>query len=102
MGKRYDYEHLELDNDNNYYWFMNSDVDSPYKEPLLKEFVKWWNEDEVDQGLYYKGTRLYFTFGGKKYYVSWTFYDERHIKKGVAKLKELGATNIQINYGELD
>lgn len=102
MGKREDYEHQELDNDYCYYWFMNSDVQNPYKEPRLKEFVKWWNEHEQNTGLYYKGTRLYFTFNGVKYYLSWTFTSGVDFDTAIAKLKKLGAENIQINWGELD
>lgn len=102
MNDRHDYEHLELDNDGCYYYFMNSDVQYPFKEPLLKDFCKWWRENEVSNGYYYKGTRLYFTFKGVKYYVSWTFYDEDYLNNGIRFLKRLGASNIQINYGEPD
>lgn len=102
MGKRTDYEHEELDLDYNYYWFTNSDVDTPYKEPELKDFLQWWRNSEINEGLYYKGTRLYFTYKNKKYYLSWTFDNEGRIDLAISKLKELGATNFQINWGELD
>ena len=102
MNKREDYEHLELDNDGNYYWFMNSDVDYPYKNKELADFCKWWQENEENTGLYYKGTRLYFTFKGVKYHLSWVFTDGIDFDTAIAKLKGLGASNIQINYGELD
>lgn len=102
MNKREDYEHLELDNDGNYYWFMNSDVDYPYKNKELAEFVSWWKVAETNTGLYYKGTRLYFTFKGVKYHVSWVFTDGIDFDTAIAKLKALGASNIQINWGELD
>lgn len=102
MPNREDYEHLELDLDNNYYWIMNADVQLPYKEPLLKEFVEWWDADEVYDGLFWIGTKLYFTFKGVKYWVSWTFYDQDHINRGIKRLEALGASNIVINYGHLD
>lgn len=105
MNKRTDYEHQELDLDHNYYWFMNSDIDYIYKEPKLKAFREWFDKEEAkakETSLYYKGTRLYFTFENKKYYVSWTFYSDELIDGAVKRLKELGAVNIQINYGELD
>lgn len=102
MNKRTDYEHEELDLDNNYYWFTNSDVQTAYKNPKLKNFLKWWNESEKAEGYYYKGTRLYWTFEGVKYYETWTFYNEGRLEKAIKLLKELGAENIQINYGELD
>ena len=51
---------------------------------------------------YYIGTALYFTYKNAKYYISWTFYGDKLIQDAMKKLKELGATNIQIKYGELD
>ena len=102
MSKREDYEHLELDLDGCYYWITNHDVDYPYKEPLLKDFCKWWKEHEQNTGLYYKGTRLYFTFKGVKYYLTWIFTSGVDFDTAIAKLKALGAVNIQINWGELD
>jgi len=102
MHKRTDYEHQELDLDNNYYWFMNSDVQYPNKEPLLKDFISWFRKNEVNNGFYWKGTALYFTFKGVKYWLSWTFYDKEYLDTAVVKLKALGAENIQLNYGEPD
>lgn len=102
MGRRYDYEHLERDNDGCYYWFMNADINYPEKNEELQGFCKWWRNYKAEKGLYYKGTRLYFTYKGVKYYVSWVFYDEKYLRLAKRKLIELGATNIQFNYGELD
>lgn len=102
MSKRNDYEHQELDSDGCYYWFTNSDVQHPYKEPLLRDFLTWWREHEQNTGLYYKGTALYFTFNGVKYRVSWTFTAGVDFDTAISKLKSLGAENIQINWGELD
>lgn len=102
MNKRTDYEHLELDLDNNYYWFTNNDFANEYEEPKLKEFLKWWKNSEKNEGLYFKGTRLYFTLDNKKYYLTWVFYNEERLKLAVKKLKALNCINIQINYGELD
>lgn len=102
MEKRQLYEHQELDLDNEYYWVTNADVEYPYKVKELEEFCKWWKNHEVNTGLYYKGTRLYFTFRGAKYYLSWTFTSGIDFDTAIAKLKELKASNIQINWGELD
>lgn len=96
------YEHQELDLDNNFYWFMNSDVELPYKNPKLEGLVHWWDENEPNNGLYWKGTRLYFTFEGVKYWLSWVFYDRTFINTAIKKLKSLGALNIALNLGELD
>lgn len=96
------YEHLELDLDGYYYSVMNSDVDYPYKNPKLYDFVKWFNDNDVNDGLYYKHTALYFTFEGIKYHVSWTFYHEDVLQDAYNKLMQLGAKYIAINYGELD
>ena len=103
MNNRTDYEHEELDTDHNYYWFTNSDVDSPYKNPKLKDFVEWWNKEEAKiGGLFYKWTRFYFTFEGIKYYLRWTFYSSDFLNKAIEKAKSIGCTNIQLNYGVLD
>lgn len=96
------YEHQELDLDNNFYWFTNSDVELPYKNPKLKGLVDWWRKNEHNNGLYWKGTALYFTFEGVKYRLSWVFYDRTFINTAIKKLKSLGALNIALNLGELD
>lgn len=97
MGERTDYEYRDK-----YGWFKKEDVSPIYSEPFLEEFCKWWQENDAKEGFYYIGTALYFTYKGKKYYASWMHYDENFIKNAIEKLKELGAINIQINYGELD
>lgn len=108
MNKREDYEHLQRDLDENYYYSTNKDVnyiDYRTAPTIIIEFSKWFKQEELlyrETSLYYKGTALYFTYEDKKYYVSWTFYDRKLIKDAVKKLKEIGATNLQANYGELD
>lgn len=107
MNNRTDYEHLELDNDGCYYWFMNKDVEYYTFKPNTYEIYKireWFFEQENlarNHSLYYKGTALYFTFNEQKYYLSWTFYGD-YIIETAKKLKDAGCTNIQINWGELD
>lgn len=103
MGKREDYEHLELDLDGNYYYFMNKSVSGslPNNDLIRKEWERFKKAD-TNNGFYYKGTRLYFTFGGNKYYFSWTFWHEKNLKTAIKNLKQYGAENIQINYGEAD
>lgn len=106
MGERTVYEHLERDLDGCYYWFMNRDVGVDRFPPIeIIELRKWFYEQQFkfkDTSLYYKGTRLYFTYKNLKYYLSWVFYSQSLIDDTVARLRSLGATNIQINYGELD
>lgn len=102
MEERELYEHLEQDYDGLYYWFMNKGVEYLYNVKELEEFLNWWNKSETKKGLYWKGTRLYFTFKGSKYYLSWTFYDKTRLITAVSKLKALGAQNIVLNYGTLD
>lgn len=109
MNKREDYEHLEREVDGSYYWWINSDV--VYLGVLsdidksLNEITKYFYREELkakDHSLYCKGTRLYFTYKGVKYHFSWVFYSKEFINETVRKLKLIGASNIQINYGELD
>ena len=107
MNKREDYEHLELDYDCNFYYIKNKEVkyiskNSPEK---IREFEEWFENEEEKYSktsFYYKNTALYFTYKNAKYYISWTFYGDKLIQDAMKKLKELGATNIQIKYGELD
>lgn len=107
MNKRTDYEHLKLDNDGCFYWIMNKDVEYYTFKPNTYEIDKittWFyqQEEEAKQfSLFYKGTALYFTFKGQKYYLSWTFTGN-YIHETAKKLREAGCTNIQINWGELD
>lgn len=96
------YEHLELDLDHNYYWFMNKDVEPAYTNQKLSGLVDWWRKNEPNTGLYHKGTALYFTFEEGKYRLSWVFYDRAFINTAIKKLKSLGALNIILNLGELD
>lgn len=97
------YEHLELDYDGFRYWFHNSDMWYTKRIKGLEDFYEFWSKTEhYGKPPYYKGTALYFTYKGKKDYVTWTFYSARRMNKAIKLLKELGATNIQINEGEID
>ena len=111
MANRFDYEHQELDNDGCYYWFTNRDVkywayseikdNKAFKDAI--EFHDKQQERLSKKSLYYKGTRLYFTYNGKKYYASWTFYSDEYIIGLQKRLKAIeGVSNLQINWGELD
>lgn len=106
MSKREDYEHLERDLDGNYYWFTNRDVGTSRQQfEEISALRKWFRDEEnkyKEKSLYYKGTRLYFTYKGVKDYLHWVFYGDKLIKDAIKRLQELGAENIQINYGELD
>ena len=96
------YEVLKQDNDGQYYYFTRDDFDSPFENDKLAEFLEWWSHSEINDGLYYKGTRLYFSLDDKKYYLTWTFYNVGRLELASEMLKTLGAYDIAINYGELD
>jgi len=111
MNDRLDYEHLERDNDGLNYWFMNRDVEywahsSIRKNKDFADAIKWHDRQQYllsKKSLFYKGTRLYFTYQGRKYYVSWTFYSDEYIIGLQKRLKAVkGVSNLQINFGELD
>ena len=108
MSKREDYEHRELDYDyNSHYYETNKEVMWINKEsPLeLQNFRSWFKKQEENCkpfSLFYLGTALYFTYKEKKYRVSWTWYTTSFLKRAINKLKKLGSSNIQINYGRLD
>lgn len=107
MSKREDYEHLEREVDGSYYWWINDDVKhlSHYGniiEVLDKIAIWFYTEESKVISLYYKCTRLYFTFMNVKYYLSWVFYSKKLIDECIKRLNDIGAINIQINYGELD
>lgn len=101
---RQDYEHLKIDIDGSGYYVINSDVNyaTHCSNRDIKEWCDWFYKNEVNNGVFYKGTRLYFTIDGSKYYITWTFYDYDFMNEAVKRLKKLGAENLQINMGELD
>lgn len=103
MTDRTIYEHVSgFDYDGSTYWVMNCDVERPYKNPKLYDFVKWFEENDVNNGVYYKLTRLYFTFEGVKYWLSWTFYHKDVLLDAYLKLTQIGAKDILFNLGVLD
>ena len=108
MNKREDYEHLEREVDGSYYWWINNDVIHLSKfgnceHEDLYNLSKWfYNEESKVCSLYYKMTRLYFTYKDVKYYLSWVFFSQDLINEAIKRLRSIGAINLQINYGELD
>ena len=70
MSIREQYETLRLDNDGQYYWFVNNDV---------KPFHKWYDKDvgeliekwqkRLKQALYIKWNYLFFTLNNTKYWI---------------------------------
>lgn len=107
MNERTDYEHLECEVVDSHYWWINKDVEYVsrfgVKDKALNKLAKYFYRKEAKTiSLYYKGTRLYFTYKGIKYYFSWVFYSRELIRETVRRLKLIGTSNIQINYGELD
>lgn len=111
MANRLDYEHQERDNDGLFYWFTNRDVEywrhgDIAREEEFESLARWHNEQQEKlskRSLFYKGTRLYFTYKAKKYYISWTFYSDAYIVGLQKRLKAIdGVSNMQINWGELD
>ena len=104
MGKREDYEEMKRDIDWSIYWTTKKDVKYAGTCRDLIDLKNWWYEEEskIDDSPYYKGTSIYFTYKENKYYLNWVFYSWNLIKECVKRLKKLGATNIQINFGELD
>lgn len=71
------------------------------KNKKIQSFSKWFYDNEPD-GLYYLGTAIYFMYDDIKYYVSWTHYTIDFINNACRKLREIGASNILINWGYLD
>lgn len=108
MNTRQDYEHQELDTDGFYYFFINKDVKCIWEgkhEENIKLFAEWWSkyiDIDLNTSLFYKGTRFYFTYKGVKYWESWTWYYPERLQNAIKIAKDLGFTNIQLNYGELD
>lgn len=107
MNKREDYEHLEREVDGTYFWWINKDVEYlgrfGNKDKQLNKLAKYFYTKEAKVcSLYYKCTRLYFTYKEVKYHLSWVFYSKELINETVRRLRLIGAINIQINYGELD
>lgn len=105
MNKRQDYEHLEREVDGTYYYWINKEVLHALNVKGLELFNEVFDRLEhlaKEESLYYKRTFLYFTWKGKKYYRSWTFYSVELIETSIIILTHLKATNIQINWGELD
>ena len=91
MNKREDYEHLEREVDGFYYWWINNDViyvsKFGHQDPILDHLALWfYKEEEKVCSLYYKGTRLYFTYNGVKYHLSWVFYSRKLITTKIQKL----------------
>lgn len=68
----------------------------------LRKFYKWFLQHEPRNGVYYKYTRLFFTYKGEKFYVSWVHYTDEFLRDAELYLKKLGCINIEIDYGELD
>ena len=104
-----DYEDLKIDYDNDccFYYERNKEVkyidkNSPEKIRAFREWFKKEEEKYSKTSFYYKNTALYFTYNNVKYYISWTFYGDNLILDTKRKLKELGAINIIVKYGELD
>lgn len=97
-----DYEHLELD-ESFYYWETNNNVKYAYLgKGVIGAFVKWFENNEPKEGMYYKGAKFYFTCNGNKFYLSFIHYDRKFINAAIKKAKELKFEKILINYGEID
>lgn len=69
---------------------------------LLKVITAFEKRESNTKSLYYKGTAIYFTYTEKLYYLSYTFYSDYLISQTIKDLQSIGATDILINYGELD
>ena len=100
------YEYLEQDYDGSWFPVVKDDVEYIcFSSPkVLQDFEYWFEgEEEVLQtSLYHKGTRLFFTYQGVKYRISWVFFAQRLIDNAIEELKKIGASDIMVNYGELD
>ena len=69
MAIREQYEHLEMDNDGCYYWFVNNDVKPFHKwyDKAVGELIEKW-QSHLKQALYIKWNYLFFTINGNKYW----------------------------------
>jgi len=106
IGNIKDYCHKSLDNDYNYYYFLNSDLYS-YKHHIqqINDLIQKWRDrlDKIDKGLYIKGNYLFFTINGARYYVSLSsFTSEWDNIKDIISDFSLLAENVAYLFGELD
>lgn len=70
MSVKEQYMTLKLDNDGQYYWFVNNDVVAFHKwyDKDVGELIEKWQK-RLTQALYIKWNYLFFTLDNKKYWI---------------------------------
>lgn len=106
LGNINDYCELQQDNDYCYYYFVRANIKNyDYSNLKVNEVLSQF-EKSLEQDLYIKGNRLFFTLNGVKTYIyglSCFATEWKNIQRLIKDLEKVeGISNIAYLYGELD